>query len=265
MVFIPIKASMMGGKPRSTTANKVVWGRISIEVNHLSRMLYGISLAEPKVKFKKMSPTDLVEEEENVEAEVEEESRSEKEEESIGKASPEGTSNTHLLPCSAAMLDDLPDKMGDSGVPKVIYDQLNHDSLVPTSLHLQLADQSIRHPVGIVEDSLVGTRNSFMPMDFVVLEMDIYHQIPLILGRPFLSTTGATIDVGARIIEVNINKKWETFTFKPKGTKNCNQVMVTIRLDRNAMTPDKMPSTAKNFATKFSRRFKNATPMRQDL
>jgi hypothetical protein len=71
--------------------------------------------------------------------------------------------------CSAAILDGLPDKMGDLGVPsiscligtqkfgqalydlgasvnvmpKVIYDQLNHDSLVPTSMHLQLADQSI--------------------------------------------------------------------------------------------------------------------------
>jgi hypothetical protein len=68
--------------------------------------------------------------------------------------------------CSAAILDGLPDKMGDPGVPtiscligtqkfnqalcyfrasvsvipKVIYDQLNHDSLVPTFMHLQLAD-----------------------------------------------------------------------------------------------------------------------------
>jgi hypothetical protein len=71
--------------------------------------------------------------------------------------------------CSAAILDGLTDKMGDLGVqtisyligtqkfdqalcdlgesvsvmPKVIYDKLNHDSLVPTSMHLQLVDQSI--------------------------------------------------------------------------------------------------------------------------
>jgi hypothetical protein len=64
--------------------------------------------------------------------------------------------------CSAAILVGLPDKMSDPGVPtisyligtqkfdralcdlrasmsimkKVIYDQLNHDSLVSTSLHL---------------------------------------------------------------------------------------------------------------------------------
>jgi hypothetical protein len=47
----------------STTANKVVWCRTSIEVDLFSRILFGISLAKPKAKSKKMSPTDLVEEE----------------------------------------------------------------------------------------------------------------------------------------------------------------------------------------------------------
>jgi hypothetical protein len=64
---------------RSTTANKVVWGRTSIEVNLLSRILLRINLAKPKAKSKKMSPTDPVEEEEKVEAEVEAEPRSKKE------------------------------------------------------------------------------------------------------------------------------------------------------------------------------------------
>jgi hypothetical protein len=146
-----------------------------------------------------------------------------------------------------------------SVIPKVIYDQLNYDSFVPTFLHLQRVDQSIRRLVGIAEDILVRIRNSFVRVDFMVHEMDIYRQIPLILGRPFLSTTGAMIDIAARIIKLNISKKEETSTFKPKGTKKCNQVMVMIRPVRNAMTPDKKPSIAENFSTKFSRRVKNAT------
>jgi hypothetical protein len=105
----------------STTANKVVWGRTSTEVNLLSRILCKISLAEPKVKSKKMSPTDPVEEEEEAEAEVEAEPRSEKEEENLGKALPKDSSDTHLLPYSAAILDDLPDKMDDLGVPTISY------------------------------------------------------------------------------------------------------------------------------------------------
>jgi hypothetical protein len=106
----------------------------------------------------------------------------------------------------------------------------------------------------------VRIKNSFIIVDFVVLDMDVCHQIPLILGRSFLSTTGAMIDVAARIIKLNISKKYETFTFKPKGVEQCNQVVVTIRLERNAMTPDKKPNAAKNFSTKFSRRVKNVMP-----
>jgi hypothetical protein len=90
---------------------------------------------------------------------------------------------------------------------KVIYDQLNHDSLLPTSMHLQLTNQSIRRPIGIAEDILVRIMNSFISMDFVVLEMGVYHQTLLILGRPFLSTAGAMIDVAAGIIKLNINGK----------------------------------------------------------
>jgi hypothetical protein len=103
----------------STTANKVVWGRTSTEVNLLSRILFRISLAEPKAKSKKMSLTDPVEEGEKAEAKVEVELRFEKEEENLGKASPMDISDTHLLPCSVAILDDLPDKMGDPGVPTI--------------------------------------------------------------------------------------------------------------------------------------------------
>jgi hypothetical protein len=72
--------------------------------------------------------------------------------------------------------------------------------------------------VGITEDIPVRIRNSFVPVDFVVLEMDVCHQISLVLGRPFLSTTRAMIVVAARIIKLNISRKEETSIFKPKGT-----------------------------------------------
>jgi hypothetical protein len=81
--------------------------------------LLRINLAEAKAKSMKMSPTDLVEEEEKAEAKVKVESRSEKEEENLGKSSPKDISDTHLLPCSAAILDDLPNKIGDPRVPTI--------------------------------------------------------------------------------------------------------------------------------------------------
>jgi hypothetical protein len=115
--------------------------------------------------------------------------------------------------------------------------------------------------VGIVEDIPVRIRNSFVLVDLMELKMDVCHQIPLILGRPFLSTTGATIDIAARIKKLNITRKEETSTFKPMDTKKCNQVMVTISLERNAMTPDKKSSAVEIFSIKFSQRVKNATPV----
>jgi hypothetical protein len=88
----------------STTTNKVVWGKISTEVNLLSSILFRISLAEPKVKSKKMSPTDPVKEEEKDEAEVEAEPRTEKEEENLGRLRPR-TSEIHT--CYHAVLLSL--------------------------------------------------------------------------------------------------------------------------------------------------------------
>jgi hypothetical protein len=51
---------------------------------------------------------------------------------------------------------------------------------------------------------------------------------PLILGRPFLSTTNAQIDVGAREIWFHINRKEERFAFKPRP-KQCSMVKMVWR------------------------------------
>jgi hypothetical protein len=59
--------------------------------------------------------------------------------------------------------------------------------------------------------------NSFIPMDFMVLEKDVCCRTPLILGRPILSAVGATINAAAGIIKLHISPKEETFTLKPKG------------------------------------------------
>ena len=82
-------------------------------------------------------------------------------------------------------------------MPKVVYDKLNHNSLSPTIMCLQLADQSIRYLAGIAEDIPVKIRSCFVPIDFVVLDISVDTKTSLILGRPFFSTANAHIDVGA--------------------------------------------------------------------
>jgi len=78
-----------------------------------------------------------------------------------------------------------------------IFNQLNYSVLTPMPMQLQLIDSSVRHPEGIAEDVLVRVRDCFVPVDFVVLDMDNQKETTLILGRPFLNTADAHIDVGA--------------------------------------------------------------------
>jgi len=80
-------------------------------------------------------------------------------------------------------------------MPKKIFDKLNYSTLTPTLMCLQLANQSVRYHARITKTILVKIRNFFVPMDFVACDMQEDMKTPLILGRPFLSTTNAHIDV----------------------------------------------------------------------
>jgi len=83
-------------------------------------------------------------------------------------------------------------------MPKTVFDNLDYSILTPTTMCFQLADQSVRYPAGIAENIPVKIRDFFVPVDFVVLDMHEERKIPLILGRPFLNTANATINVGAK-------------------------------------------------------------------
>jgi hypothetical protein len=78
---------------------------------------------------------------------------------------------------------------------------------------LEWDDNSIRYPLGIAEDVPVMVGHQFIPVDFVVLEMGEREKSPLILGRPFLKTVGATIDVGNGEIKFDINGESSSFKF----------------------------------------------------
>jgi hypothetical protein len=79
-------------------------------------------------------------------------------------------------------------------MPRDVFEKL-HLPLEPTGMCLELGDNSIRHPLGIAEHVPMKVEHHFTPIDFVVLVMGEREKPPLILGRPFLKTVGATIDV----------------------------------------------------------------------
>ncbi|CAL8161483.1 unnamed protein product [Prunus armeniaca] len=83
--------------------------------------------------------------------------------------------------CSAMLLKKLPPKLKDPG---------SIGKLKSTSVSLQLADRSVTYSKGIIEDMLIKVKQFVLPADFLVLNMEEDRDIPLLLGHPFLATTG---------------------------------------------------------------------------
>ncbi|XP_037492472.1 uncharacterized protein LOC119369800 [Jatropha curcas] len=75
------------------------------------------------------------------------------------------------------------------------FKMLGMGELKTTRMSLQWADRSIKYSKGIVEDVLVKIGNFIFPVDFVILDIDEGREGSLILGRPFLATARALIDV----------------------------------------------------------------------
>ena len=78
---------------------------------------------------------------------------------------------------------------------KVTFEMLGYASISPTTMCVQLADSTIRYLEGVVERLMVKVKNTYILVDFVVLDMEGDLGIPLILGRPFLRDASARIDV----------------------------------------------------------------------
>ncbi|XP_022880738.1 uncharacterized protein LOC111398009 [Olea europaea var. sylvestris] len=88
--------------------------------------------------------------------------------------------------CSARIQRKLPPKLKDPG---------RLGEAKATTVTLQLADRSLTHPREIIEDVLVKVEKFIFPTDFLILDMEEDKDVSLILGRPFLATGRALIDV----------------------------------------------------------------------
>ncbi|GJW22711.1 reverse transcriptase domain-containing protein [Tanacetum coccineum] len=123
--------------------------------------------------------------------------------------------------CSAVILKKFPKKLRDPGrflipcdfpemdiclaladldasinlMPLSVWEKLNLSDLTKTRMILELADRMISTPTGIAEDVFVKVGTFLFPADFVVVDYIADPRVPLILGRPFLRTARALIDV----------------------------------------------------------------------
>ena len=88
---------------------------------------------------------------------------------------------------------------------------------------LQLAVRTLSFLMGILKNLYVRVGTLYAPADFVVIESGTDERTPVILGRPFLNTSGAVIYAGAAKISSYIKGKKETFPFKNKTTQISEQ------------------------------------------
>nr|GEY96517.1 hypothetical protein [Tanacetum cinerariifolium] len=102
-------------------------------------------------------------------------------------------------------------------MPLSIWKKLSLPELTPTRMTLELADRSITRPKGVAEDFFVKVGKFHFPTDFVVIDFEADPRVPLILGRSFLRTGRALIDVYGEEITLRVND--ESITF------NLNQTM----------------------------------------
>ncbi|KAJ9552634.1 LOW QUALITY PROTEIN: hypothetical protein OSB04_016679 [Centaurea solstitialis] len=140
--------------------------------------------------------------------------------------------------CSALITTVFPEKLGDPGsfsIPCFISGLSIHQALCDLrasvrltpltiaskggveghkNISFQLADRSIKYPVGVLEDLPLQVGNFIIPCDFVVLEMIEDINTPIILGRPFLANAGTIIDVKNGKLSLNVGREKVEFELR---------------------------------------------------
>jgi len=132
-----------------------------------------------------------------------------------------------VIPISIGMVD-FPEALCNFGssvniMPRVLYKKFFTHPLLETTMCLQLADHTLSFPKGILKNICVRVGTLYAPADFVVIETGTDERAPIILGRPFMNTSGAVIHTSAAKISFYIKGRKETFSFKNKTTQISEQ------------------------------------------
>ncbi|XP_038877783.1 uncharacterized protein LOC120070007 [Benincasa hispida] len=114
-------------------------------------------------------------------------------------------------------------------MPLSIFKKLNIGNARPTTVTLQLAERSITHPEGKIEDVLVQVDTFIFPTDFIILDYEADIEVPIILGHLFLTTGRALIDVQKGELTIRVDDQQVKFNILnalkyPGDMENCQYV-----------------------------------------
>src|ERR1044072_1146881 len=82
-----------------------------------------------------------------------------------------------------------------SVMPKRMYDMLELKPFDPCSFGVCLFHSSVKKPLGKIDDVLMIVNDNYVLVDFTIMDVEREPSCPVILGRPFLCTVGAVIDM----------------------------------------------------------------------
>nr|GFA91282.1 reverse transcriptase domain-containing protein [Tanacetum cinerariifolium] len=114
-------------------------------------------------------------------------------------------------------------------MPYSVWKRLSLSDLTPTCMTLELADRSITTSVGIAEDVYVKVGSFHFSADFVVVDFDADPRVPLILGRSFLKTGKALIDVFEGELTLRVSKEAITFNLDQISRYSANYNDMTAK------------------------------------
>ncbi|RYQ90822.1 hypothetical protein Ahy_B09g096808 isoform B [Arachis hypogaea] len=117
-------------------------------------------------------------------------------------------------------------------MPLALVKRLQINEILPMDVVIRLADKTQKQATGVVENVLLKVGKYFFPTDFVILDMEESHTHPIILGRPFLATARAIIDV----------ERWELILRIHDEQLSFN----VFKLSQEADQENKEPSTDRN-------------------
>ncbi|GJS95001.1 reverse transcriptase domain-containing protein [Tanacetum coccineum] len=172
--------------------------------------------------------------------------------------------------CSAVILKKLPEKLGDRGkflipcgfselkykaladlgasinlMPLSVWKKLGLPELISTRMTLELANRAICTPAGIARDIFVPVRKFTFLADFVIVDYESDPRVPLILGRPFLRTARALIDIhGEEMIlcdgdeRLILNMRHDTSSYYNKPKKESITMIDIYNVSHEAYLED---------------------------
>ena len=184
---------------------------------------------------------------------------------------------------SAIIQNSLPEKMQDPGsftipceighadmgkalcdsrasinlMPLFVAKSLSLGELTPIAMTLQMADRTLAHSKVILEYVLIKVGKFIFLVDFVVIDIEEDKQVPLLLGRPFLATREALIDVkkgeltlrvGDEAVHFNLNRSFKQIELRNADCEILEtKILISFELNNDCIFQNSMNENEMNF------------------